>query len=371
MKITGVEAFPLVHDLAVPRGDGRGLSARRQTLVIRVSTDEGVHGWGQGGRLELVRDVFAPLLIGQDPRDTGRLWQQLFRASRGDRGAVGAVDVALWDIKGKLTGMSVAQLLGGAVRERVPAYASLHNYTPAADLSEELATHIREASANGFRALKMKIGGRPLQEDLDYLWLARETADEGMELMADANQTYTVPTAIKVGRLLDDLNFAWFEEPISTQDIAGYVELGQKLDLAIAGYEGVGDPTQLVPVLQARAIHIYQPDVVLAGGFTVIPHLAALAAAFGVSVTCHSWDTALTHVASLHFLATLPPWQPQSMTPVPPPLEVTTVPRQPLNEALLLSRPVLAADGTFEVPTQPGLGVEVNPDTLERYALRA
>ena|SRR5579883_756192 len=110
--------------------------------------------------------------------------------------------------------MSVAQLLGGSLREAVPAYASLHNYTPAPDLSDELASAVRAAKVSGFKALKMKIGGRPLREDLRYLRLAREVAGDNPDLVADANQTYTVPMAIKVGRLLEELDFAWFEEPI-------------------------------------------------------------------------------------------------------------------------------------------------------------
>src|SRR5437763_7867146 len=101
MKITQVDAYPLEYTLNVPRGDARGLSTRRQTTIVKISTDEGVHGWGQGGSAEVVREVFAPLLIGQDPRNTLPLWQQLFRGSRTARGAVGAIDLALWDIKGK------------------------------------------------------------------------------------------------------------------------------------------------------------------------------------------------------------------------------------------------------------------------------
>jgi D-galactarolactone cycloisomerase len=370
VKITGVETFPLAFSLEVPRGDGRGLSTLRQTLIVKITSDEGLHGWGQGGRPDVVRNVLAPLLVGQDPRETGRLWQRMIQASRGDRASVGAVDVALWDLKGRLTGMSVAQLLGGALRDAVPAYASLHNYTPAPDLSDELATAIREAKARGFTALKLKIGGRPLPEDLRYIRLAREVVGPEFDLMADANQTYTVPMAVKVGRVLEELDYAWFEEPIPTHDVAGYAQLCQVLDIAVAGYEGVGDPHQIAPVLQARAIDVYQPDVVGSGGFTVIPHLAALASASGVSFTCHVWDSALVQVASLHFLAALPPWQPYSMSPVPPRLEVTTLPRQPLNAELLLDPPAVQPDGTFQVPTGPGLGIEVNPETLEKYAVR-
>jgi len=371
VKISKVEVFPLSFTLDVPRGDGRGISAPRASVIVKVTSDEGVCGWGQGGRADVVRDVLAPLLIGEDPRETGRLWHRMYRASRANRSTIGALDVALWDLKGKLLGLSVAQLLGGALRESVPAYASLHNYTPAPDLSEELASAIRDARAHGFKALKMKIGGRPLDEDLRYLRLARETAGTSMGLIADANQTYTVPMAVKVGRLLEELDFAWFEEPIPCPDVAGYAHLCQTLDVAVAGFEGIGDPAQIASVLQARAIDLYQPDVVGSGGFTVILHLAAMANALGVSFTCHVWDNALTQVASLHFLSTLPAWQAESMTDVPPPLEVTTLPRQPLNFELLLNRPALQADGTFRVPEGPGLGVEVNPATLEKYAAAA
>jgi D-galactarolactone cycloisomerase len=371
VKISKVETFPLAFSLDVPRGDGRGISTQRRTVVVKITTDDGLYGWGQGGRADLIDNVMAPLLIGEDPRETGRLWQRMFDASRGDRRSVGALDVALWDLKGKLLGMSVAQLLGGSLRASVPAYASLHNYTPATDLGDELVAAIRAAKAMGFKALKMKIGGRSLDEDMRYVQLARETAGSILDLIADANQTYTVPMAIKMGRLLEELNFAWFEEPIRCHDVAGYAHLCQALDIAVAGYEGTGDPTQIVSVLQARAIDIYQPDVVGSGGFTVIPHLATLATSFGVSFTCHVWDTAMTQVATLHFLSTLPPWQPESMTPVPPPLEVTTLPRQPLNYELLLDAPTIQTDGTLRVPTGPGLGIEVNPDTLKRYASSA
>lgn len=370
MKIALVEVFPLAHTLDVPRGDGRGISTHRATTIVKITTDDGAHGWGQGGRPEVIREVLAPLLVGEDPRETGRLWHRMFQASRGDRRSVGAVDVALWDVKGRLTGLSVAQLLGGSLRDAVPAYASLHNYAPAPDLSEELAAAVRDAQARGFRALKMKIGGRPLKEDLGYIRLAREVAGEGMDLVADANQCYTVPMAVKVGRALEALDFAWFEEPIPNPDVAGYAHLCQTLDIAVSGYEGIGDPAEIGPILRTRAVDLYQPDVVGSGGFTVIPHLEKLATALGASFTCHVWDSALTQVASLHFLSTLPAWQAQSMVEVPPPLEVTTLPRQPLNAELLIGAPTVRLDGTIRVPTGPGLGVEVSPETLERYRAR-
>jgi D-galactarolactone cycloisomerase len=367
VKIAKVEAFPLAYTLDVPCGDGTVVYARRQTTLVKITTDGGLYGWGQGGRADVVRTVFAPLLLGEDPRDTGRLWQRLFKAS-GSRGAVGAVDVALWDLKGKLTGMAVAQLLGGAVRDRVPAYASLHNYTPTEDLGDELVAALADARGRGFTAIKMKVGGRCVKEDLRYVRLAREVVGPDVDLMADANQTYAVPAAIKVGRTLEELDFAWYEEPIPTFDVAGYAHLHQTLDIALAAYEGIGDPAQIAPVLRARAVDLYQPDLVGAGGFTVLPHLVAMAAAFGVGVTAHCWDSAITQVGTLHLLATIPSWHARSTSPLAPPLEVTTTPRHPLNTELLLDPPLPDGEGCFAVPDRPGLGIEVNPDTLVKYA---
>jgi D-galactarolactone cycloisomerase len=369
MKITGVDVHSLVYPLDGPRGDGQGLITARPTTLVRVSTDEGLVGWGQGGRPAVIRDRLAPALLGQDPRDTTVLWYRMEKAARGDRASIGAVDVALWDLKGKSCGRSVAQLLGGAVRDAVPAYASLHNYTPAADLRDELSGAIRDAQQRGFRALKLKVGGRPLAEDLAYLRLAREIAGSDLALMADANQTYTVPMAMKVGRLLDALEFAWYEEPIPRTNVTGYQQLCASLDLTVAGYEGTGDPAQIAPILAARAVDLYQPDLVGCGGFTVAPHLAAIAAAFDVAFTCHVWDSALIQTATIHLLATLPPWQPLSTSPIAPPLEVTTLPRHPLNQDLLVGAPTIGPDGTIAVPSGPGLGVDVNPAILERYAV--
>ena len=119
----------------------------------------------------------------------------------------------------------MAQLLGGALRDRVPAYASLHNYSPSPALDDELAQTIRAARAAGFGALKLRVGGRPLPEDVRYARLAREVAGPHVQLMADANRTYTVPAALRMGRVLEELDFFWYEEPIEPFDQAGYLRL--------------------------------------------------------------------------------------------------------------------------------------------------
>src|SRR5262245_59378142 len=222
--IRSVEAFPVSCRLPRPVGDGQGLQAVRQSLFVRVTSQSGLVGWGEGGGpvpgADQVRRQLGPAIVGMDARDSDLIHARLGRA-RGGRGTLGAIDMAIWDLKGKLLGLPLCQLLGGARRARVPAYASLHNYSESADLADELREVVVDARRQGFRALKLKIGGRPVAEDRRYLEVARSAAGDDFELMADANQTYEMADAVRVGRTLEALGYAWFEEPLARADLAG------------------------------------------------------------------------------------------------------------------------------------------------------
>lgn len=373
MTIARVEAFPLACRLPRPAGDGRGLQPVVQRLLVRITSSEGAAGWGEGGPAVSgalqVRRTIAPLLEGQDPAQLVPLHDRL-RAAGISGGLLGAVDIALWDLNGRLQGRRIVDLLGGARRERVPAYASLHNYSETPDLTGELTELVEQAKAAGYRALKLKIGGRPPREDAGYLRAARAAAGPAMELMADANQTYDLPLAVRVGRLLEELDYRWFEEPLPRHDLQGYVQLCQQLDIGIAGGEGATSAADIQALCQARAVEISQPDVAGAGGITVARHLPVIAQLWGIMPTWHVWNSSLIHVATLHLLANQAPWRDGSMAPEAPPLETTTMPN-PMREQLLLDPPRLGPDGAFAVPTGPGLGVTINPEALTRYALDA
>ena len=373
MKIERVEALPLSITLPRPVGDGRGLQPVRQHLLIRITTDDGAVGWGEGGPVLTgtltVRRVVEPLLAGADPTAVDPLTDRLRRAGIGGA-LLGGVDVALWDLNGQIQGRPIVALLGGARRPRVPAYASLHNYSDSPDLSGELTDLIHAAREQGFRALKLKCGGLPPREDLRYLQVARDAAGPDMDLMADANQTYDLPLAVRAGRLLEDLGYLWFEEPLPRHDVAGYVHLCQTLDIAVAGGEGAGGPADIQALCAARAIDIAQPDVVGVGGLSPARFLPTIAALAGVMPTWHVWNSALIHVATLHVLANQPPWRAESMAPEPAPLETTTMTNR-LREEFFLDPPQIDSDGCFLVPTGPGLGVTINPEILTRYALDA
>jgi D-galactarolactone cycloisomerase len=373
MKIERVEAFPVACTLPRPVGDGRGLQADRRHLLVRITTDDGAVGWGEGGSAISgtldVRRTIAPLLGGADPTAIDPLHDRL-RGANIAGGLLGAVDIALWDLNGHLQGRPIVAMLGGARRQRVPAYASLHNYSATADLTDELTELIQQARGRGFRALKLKIGGRPPREDLRYLRAARAAAGPDMDLMADANQTYDLPLAVRVGRLLEELDYLWYEEPIPRHDMAGYVQLCQMLDIPIGGGEGARQPSDIQALCQARAVDIAQPDVAGVGGLTSARHLPVIAALWGIMPTWHVWNSALIHIATLHVLANQAPWREGSMEPEAVPLETTTMPN-PLREQFFLDAPTLDADGCFPVPTGPGLGVTINPEVLTRFALDA
>src|SRR5690349_12189254 len=206
--IRSVEAFPVSCRLPRAVGDGQGLQPVRQSLFVRVTSEGGLVGWGEGGGpvpgADLVRRQLGPAIVGMDARDSDLIHARLGRAGRG---ALGAIDTAIWDLKGKLLGMPLCQLLGGARRTRVPAYASLHNYSESADLADELRDLVVDARRQGFRALKLKIGGRPIDEDCRYLEVARAAAGDDFDLMADANQTYEMADAVRVGRTLEELGY--------------------------------------------------------------------------------------------------------------------------------------------------------------------
>lgn len=370
-RIRAIDAFPVSCTLPRPVGDGQGLQPVRQSLFVRVTAEDGSTGWGEGGApvpgAYLVRSRVADAVVGLDALASDLIYDRAMHAGA-PRGVLGALDTAVWDLKGKLLGQPVASLLGGVRNPQVPAYASLHNYSASVDCGDELAALVQDARTQGFRGLKLKIGGRPLPEDERYLRLAREVAGAEFALMADANQCYELPQATRMARVLEELGYVWFEEPLRRTDVEGYRQLHAKVDIAIAGGEGAQSGAELQVLLAARAVDITQPDVAGVGGITEARHLARLAALWGAMPTWHVWNSPLVQVATLHLLANQPPWRGLSMGPQLAPLEVTTMPN-PMRQALLPNAPRIAADGTFSVPSAPGLGVEVDPDALRAYGL--
>jgi D-galactarolactone cycloisomerase len=380
MKITQVRAHVLRSALEQPFAFSQGWVSSRGATLVEVQTDEGVTGWGEALCQGLqppeiaaaaIQHSLQHLLVGQDPLQPEVLWHRLYHYTRdyGQKGAVvgaiSGVDIALWDICGKVRGAPVAMLLGGMFRSRVEAYATgfyrLNGPGEAARLAQEAEGHV----AGGFRALKIKLGFG-IDDDLEVMRAIKRVAGK-QEVMIDVNHAYGVAEAIRLGRELEDMGWRlrWYEEPVVQEDLDGYAEVRRALATPIAGGENEYTLFGFKQLLEKRAIDIAQPDLCIAGGFTGCRHIVALAHAHGVQVNPHVWASAVGQAASLQLIAAIPVAN-HSLYPKDILLEFDTSSHPFRNE--LTSDPLKQKGGWVQIPQKPGLGIEVSRDIIERYS---
>ena len=380
MKITQVRAHVLRSALEQPFSFSQGWVSSRGATLVEVQTDDGITGWGEALCQGLqppeiaaaaIDHALKHLVVGEDPLQPEVLWHRMYHYTRdyGQKGAVvgaiSGIDIALWDICGKARNAPVAKLLGGAFRTRVEAYATgfyrIKGHGEAPRLAKEFETHC----ANGFRALKIKLGFG-IADDLAVMKAIREPS-EGKEVMIDVNHAYSVTDAIRLGRELEDAGWRlrWYEEPVVQEDPDGYAEVRRALITPIAGGENEYTLFGFKQLLAKRAIDIAQPDICIAGGFTGCRHIVALAHAHGVQVNPHVWASAVGQAASLQLIASIPVAN-HALFPKDILLEFDTSSHPFRNE--LTDMPLRQKQGWVEIPQKPGLGIDVNRKILEKYA---
>ena len=375
MKIRAVRTHVLEAALSQPFAYARAWYAARTAMLVEIETDTGLVGWGEcygPARItQAVVQTIAPTLIGQDPLRTEAIWQDTYARLRdhGQKGVViqgmSGIDIALWDIKGRHFGVPVHVLLGGALRGEVAAYATglyrRREGDPLTYLAEEAAGYVAE----GFRAVKLKVGFG-IAGDAAAARAVRAAIGPGVALMIDANHAYDAVAAIRLGRQVAPLDIAWFEEPVPPEDIDGYRTVRSALAIPVAGGECEFTRFGFRPLLAAQALDIAQPDICAAGGFSECRKIADLAACFGVRCNPHVWGTGIAIAASLHLLAVVPPHTPPSLAPSEPMLEFDRT-EHPLRQAVL-TQPIEHTGGVVRVPEGPGLGIEVDRAALARFA---
>ena len=373
MKIAAIETFDLTCPLEQPFGWSQGWLDQRSTTLVKVTTDDGLVGWGEGAAADLVDGLLAPLLIGQDPMDRAGLWERMFHALYNGNNAVGlagsalsALDIALWDLAGKATGLPVCALLGGKVRDKVAVYATGLYYTEG-EFPDRLLDEARGYVAAGFKGMKTKVGGLFIAEDVARVRALRDAIGPDIHLMVDANEAYNATTAIRIGQQLADLDLVWFEEPVNAQDLDAYLEVKAALPMAIAGGENLRTRYEFKPYLTRRAYDIVQPDIMHCGGITEMQRICAMANACGIQINPHVWGSPVMIAATLHLAATLPPCpparnaQPYMQEPV---MEFDRTPSAIRQELCVV--PFDQEDSFVRVPTGPGLGIEVDEEVVER-----
>lgn len=381
MKIADIRVYPLVAPLARPFWMSLEPYTAASELVVEVFTDDGLAGIGEvhgkpmpqiaalltGPLLELVR--------GRDPLETEAIWLDVFRLTHtrqisrltpaGGQGhfgggsypqvmsALAGLDLALWDIKGKALGLPVYRLLGGN-RTELPTYATGGYYQDGKDehgLVAEVGGYVEEY---GYRAVKLKVGGVSIAEDVERLTAVRESFPD-LDIMVDANSAYDVATAIAAARAFEPLNIRWFEEPLHWYDpVFGLARVSAATTIPTASGESELHRWGCRDLIDHAGIQIIQFDCTRAGGLTEGLKVAAYAASKGVWFAPH-------HDPQIHG---------HLVAAIPNGLILETFPnreRDPLWDSLFEERPVIKA-GIMSMPDRPGWGVTLNRETLRRFA---
>lgn len=376
MKITGVEAIHLrAEDPLIELFDGS-----YDDCVLVVTTDEGVTGIGETESMApaiqaIVRGPSAhnharslsAVLVGADPSDPVELWQRMFESTDyvGRRGlmmhAIGGVDLALWDLHGKIIGKPVHELIGGAKRERVPAYGTIY---PMAQSPEEVRAQVAAGQAQNLRNFKFAADPWWL-DDLTLtgrlLMAAREQAGSDAHIIVDAALSYrTAEEGLRLFPIYRDAGIWFLEAPLPLDDVAGHLEMSWHGIATGVGDLGLTSVREFIEMMDYGGASICQPDISQVGGFTGILKIAAAAYARGKRVITHGYKTNIEIAANLHFLAAQPSEEPLEFS----------LSHSPLRWNMTNEQIVVEEDGTVKVPQRPGLGVTLNQETIERYRFR-
>jgi L-alanine-DL-glutamate epimerase-like enolase superfamily enzyme len=359
-----------------------GRLATFDAAILRVETDDGLVGWGEGKNaagsagsygalVHLLNHEFGPRLVGRDPADIAVIWESLYSGVRYEaalahghalpelsrRGlsvaAISAIDIALWDLLGKSLDVPVWRLLGGRKADRLPAYAS-GGWADAARIGDQLQGYV---AAGGFRAVKMRVGamdGAP-HVSAARVRAARAALGPDIALMVDAHGTYTVADARRFARLVSDLDLTWFEEPVIADDKAGMAEV-RATGIPVAAGESESTRFAFRDLALMRAADIFQPDPAFCGGITEAMRIAALASAFNLRLCPHLWAGAPCFFAGLHVCAAAPAsW-----------LVEFSLGANPMIHDLI-EDDVTVRDGFIEVPDRPGLGFTIAERFLDAH----
>jgi len=355
------------------------------TCLVEIETDTGLVGLGEAkvavGNLghyaaivTLIREEWAPLLVGRDPRDITAIWELLYGGSRshyalregrafptvGRRGitmsALSGIDIALWDLLGQSLGQPLWRLLGGRYRDRVPAYAS-GGWAPVGAIGKQLLHYVER----GHRAVKMRVGlqDKSVDDSAARVREVRETLGPDIGLMVDAHGTWSVRQAQRFARKVEDCDVAWLEEPVSPENIPGQAEVRASTDIPIASGESEQTRFAFRDLINARAVDVCQPDLAIAGGITETVRIAALAAAHELTVAPHLWGGAVLFASGLHLCVA---------TPCATTVEFSRGENPLLND--LTEEGFDLVDGYVTAPDRPGLGLTLNRDFVREITVR-
>ncbi|MFD0835923.1 mandelate racemase/muconate lactonizing enzyme family protein [Mariniflexile aquimaris] len=375
MVIEKIETFVLKDKLSKSFFFSQWEYAERCICVVKITASNGQFGWGEGyGPAAVLQEgvkLIAPFVIGENPLENEVIWNKMYRKTLdfSRRGvlmaSVSAIDIAIWDLKGKILGLPVSTLLGGAHRKKIRPYATglyFTNYEdPSIGLVEEAKMYVKQ----GFIAMKMKVG-LGIDRDVELVRMIREAIGENIKLMVDSNHAYTLREATELARKIEKYDIGWFEEPISPEFYDQYRELRSKTTIPIAGGECEYLRFGFQQLIKHNSIDIIQPDICACGGLTEAKRISAIASANGIDIIPHTWGTAIGIHVALHFISNIESipgrmYQPEFL------MEFDQT-ENGLREKLTYPK-IKMIDGMIDVPNRPGLGIEVDEEFLKEVSL--
>ncbi|GHA19061.1 mandelate racemase [Devosia pacifica] len=378
MKITKVETFQLEwNGSGLPGNQDRPASSKKGPLsaFVRIETDEGMFGLGeaspmQGGlaSLVIIAQDMAPALIGADPLDHAVLLDTLMHKciklgpDGATTGALAALDIALWDLKGKILNLPVYKLLGGAWRTQMPCYASIGG-NAWRSVDEVVSVVERRVEKEQPAAVKIRWDGDRTKQDVDIIGdikkaeAVRKLLGDDFVLGFDANNGYSVGGAMRVGRALEDLGYTWFEEPVQHYHVSTMGEVAQRLDITVSAGEQTYTLQGLKDLINA-GVRMVQPDITKMGGITGLMQCAAMAHAHGVELVPHQTQPSIGHLANLHVLSTI--------MHLSKPVELADGWER---AGAVFDNPSEPKNGLFHLPTAPGLGMTFDSAEMQERSI--
>jgi D-galactarolactone cycloisomerase len=380
MKIQNINTYIMSSALDTPFSFSQGNISQRSSVIVEMTLDNGIVGWGESlchGQqppeiaAAIIEYCYKPHLLGQNPFSTDVLWERLYNLTRpfGQGGATvnaySAIDIALYDCLGKHLQQPVYNLLGGAYRSKVEAYATGFYWKKGDVFPDCWIREAKEFISRGFCGIKLKTG-MGIERDIAYINAVRREIPAGIKLLADFNCAYSQAEAIRIIKGTKDAGVFLYEELLAPEDMDGYCAIRNLTDSYIAAGENILSKYEFKRWLENGALDIYQPDLCSSGGFTECKKILALAQSCHARVIPHVWGSGIGLAASLQFLAVVPP------------VTMATYSEQPLLEFdqslhpfrtdLIFNAIILDKNSFVAIPEKPGIGIEVNTDVLKEFS---
>ena len=347
--------------------------SERCICIVKITCSDGTYGWGEGygpaNILESGIEFLKAQVLGENPLHNEVIWNKMYRktldfARRGVLVAsMSAIDIAIWDIKGKLLNQSDGSLLGGVQRKYVVPYATGMYFTEKDNLTKDFEVEAKLYLEKGFKAIKMKVG-LGISKDVSNVKHLRSIIGYDIKLMIDSNHAYTYTEALELSKKLEKYEISWFEEPVSPEFYEQYAELRQKTTIPIAGGECEYLRFGFHQLLKNKSVDIIQPDICACGGLTEAKRIASLASTYGVDIVPHTWGSSIGIHVALHFISNLESLPGRMFSPDFL-LEFDQTENE-LREQLTFPK-LEMKNGKIQVPSSPGLGLEVKEDELHKF----